>query len=398
MLTEKAIKAAKPRLKPYKLSDGLGLYVEVTPIGTKLWRQKYRFHGKEKRLSFGVYPEVSITTARARRDEARVQLSNGIDPAEVRKTAKLAAVTIAKNSFEMLALEWVQVRGRGWGPKYRKKIDWILGKNLFPWIGSRPISEITSPELLMALRKIEARGAFETARKTKQIAGLVFRFAISTGRALSDPSQSLKEALTVPVIKHRAAITNPKEVGPFLRMLHGYKGTHVVRAALQLSPLLFVRPVELRQARWADIDFENKIWHIPGSRMKMGKDHIVPLCKQAIEIFEDLYRISGRYEWVFIGVKSKKKSISDNTVLAALRSMGIPKETMCGHGFRAMARTILDEVLGIRPDIIEHQISHAVKDANGRAYNRSTHLGERHKMMQLWADYLDKLRNELEVN
>jgi integrase len=392
MLTVTQIRAAKPSERPRKLFDGQGLYLEMSPSGGKWWRFKYRYAGKEKRLSFGTFPEVSLIEAREKREEARKRLANDIDPGAHRKAAKLARVSAAANSFELVALEWVQVKGRDWSDKYKTKMDWILGKNLFPWIGPRPIADITSPELLAVLRRIESRGAYETAKRTKQVAGLIFRYAVSVGHAQGDPTQSLRESLMVAAVRHRAAVTEPKEVGTLLRVLDTYKGSPVVRAALQLAPLLFVRPGELRQARWEEIDLGAAEWRIPGSRMKMKQDHIVPLATQAIEILRELYPLTGQFEFVFPGARSPRRPMSDNAVLSAMRRMDIAKETMSGHGFRAMARTILDEVLGCRVDLIEHQLAHAVKDVNGRAYNRTSHIPERRKMMQQWADYLDGLR------
>ena len=270
----------------------------------------------------------------------------------------------------------------------------MLSKNLNPWLGHRPIAEITAPELLSVLRRIESRGALETAKRTKQVAGQVFRFAVATGRAERDPSQDLKEALAAPVKKHLAAVTEPKAVGRLLIALDGYEGTPVVRAALKLAPLTFVRPGELRNAEWSEIDLEAMEWRIPGEKMKMGQDHIVPLSDQAVEALQEIYPLTGHFQYVFPSARSPRRPMSNNAVLSAMRRMDVPKEQMSGHGFRAMARTILDEVLGFRVDWIEHQLAHAVKDVHGRAYNRTAHLDKRKKMMQAWADYLDNLRAE----
>jgi len=392
MLTIPQIRATKPNEKPYKLFDGRGLYLEVAPSGGKWWRLKYRYGDKEKRVSLGVFPRVSLADARIELDKTRALLATGVDPGSYRKAMKLARVESTANCFELVAREWAEKQGGTWAPKHKSKTEWILTKNLFPWLGSRPFGEITSPELLAVLRRIESRGALETAKRTKQLAGQVFRYAVATGRAQRDPSQDLRGALAVAQVKHRAAIVEPKDVGPLLRVLEGYDGTAVVRAALRLAPLVFVRPGELRQARWTEIDFNEAVWRIPAARMKMKHDHIVPLSKQAVEILVELQPLTGHFEFVFPSARSPRRPMSDNAVLAAMRRMNIDKETMSGHGFRAMARTILDEVLGYRVDLIEHQLAHAVKDANGRAYNRTTHLPERRKMMQGWSDYLDVLR------
>jgi integrase len=259
-------------------------------------------------------------------------------------------------------------------------------------LGQRPISEITAPELLAVLRRIESRGAIETAKRTKQVAGQVFRFAVATGRTERDPSQDLKDALAASVKKHLAAITEPKAVGPFLCALDAYQGTPIIRAALQMAPLTFVRPGELRNAQWSEINFDTAEWRIPAERMKARQPHIVPLSRQALEVLQELHLITGRGVYLFPSPRSPRRPMSDNAVLSAMRRMGVGKEEMCGHGFRAMARTILDEILNYRVDWIEHQLAHAVKDANGRAYNRTSHLEGRRKMMQGWADYLDTLR------
>jgi integrase len=268
-----------------------------------------------------------------------------------------------------------------------------MERDLFPWIGKRPISEIKAPELLGALRRVESRGALESARRLKIIAGQVFRYAVATGRAERDPSGDLKGALAPPQERHHAAITDPKDVAPLLRAIDGYQGHFVVKCALRLAPLFFVRPGELRHAEWAEIDLDEAIWNIPAHKMKMKQAHIVPLCKQAVEILTELKKLTGASRYVFPSGRTYARPMSENAILAALRRMGYDKDTMTGHGFRAMARTILDEVLQVRPDFIEHQLAHAVRDPNGRAYNRTAHLIERRKMMQTWADYLDGLKD-----
>jgi integrase len=392
MLTELALKAAKPKEKIYKLADGRGLYIEINPTGSMYWRMKYRYAGKEKRISLGVYPEVSLKNARIALLKAREQLANGVDPSELRKVRKAAQISSATNSFQAVGEEWFSKQKPIWAEKHWTKVQWMLEKNLYPWLGQRPISEITAPELLAVLRRIESRGAIETAKRTKQVAGQVFRFAVATGRTERDPSQDLKDALAASVKKHLAAITEPKAVGPFLCALDAYQGTPIIRAALQMAPLTFVRPGELRNAQWSEINFDTAEWRIPAERMKARQPHIVPLSRQALEVLQELHLITGRGVYLFPSPRSPRRPMSDNAVLSAMRRMGVGKEEMCGHGFRAMARTILDEILNYRVDWIEHQLAHAVKDANGRAYNRTSHLEGRRKMMQGWADYLDTLR------
>jgi integrase len=388
MLTDNAIKAAKPRAKAYKMADGEGLTLLINPNGSKWWRFRYRIAGVEKTISFGVYPDVPAKLARERRQEARTLVAQGIDPSQQRQAVREARA----QTFEAVAKEWYDAKVGKWAPKQAIKVTWLLEKNLNPWLGAKPIGDITPVDLLSALRRIESRGALETAKRTRQVAGQVFRYAVATGRATRDPSPDLRDALKTAAVKHLAAIIEPKDVGPLLRALDVYQGTPVVRAALRLAPLTFVRPGELRQARWKEFDLDAAEWRIPASRMKMKIDHIVPLSKQAVEILENLQPLTGRYEWVFPSGRSSQRPMSENAVLSAMRRSDISKEEMCGHGFRAMARTILDEVLGYRVDWIEHQLAHAVKDVNGRAYNRTAHLAGRKQMMQGWADYLDKLR------
>lgn len=396
-LTDLAARTAAARPKPYRLFDRGGLYLEVTPTSAKYWRWKFYYAGKEKRLAFGVYPEISLKAARVKRDEARKLLADGVDPSAHRKAVKTSRETKAANSFEVVGREWYDRQRPIWSDVHSVKQKWMLEKNLFPWIGSRPIADISPTELLTTLRRTESRGALETAKRVKQVAGQVFRYAVATGRAERDPSRDLNGALS-PVIKtHLAAITEPARVGPLLLALDGYQGTPVVRAALKLAPLVFTRPGELRQARWAEMDLDGAEWRIPAERMKSRQAHIVPLSTQAVEILRDIHRLTGQREWVFPSGHSPRRPMSNNAILAALRRSGIPTTEMTGHGFRAMARTILDEVLGYRVDWIEHQLAHAVKDANGRAYNRTAHLEGRKQMMQGWADYLDKLRDETQL-
>ena len=394
-LTDTAIRNAKPGKKPIKLFDERGLFLLVTPAGGKWWRFKYRFDGKEKQLSFGVYPDVGLKDARERRDDARKQVAAGIDPGEHRKAQKSGRADRAANSFEVVAREWFAKYSTTWAANHGDRIIRRFERDIFPWIGGRPIAEITAPELLTVIRRIESRGALETAHRALANCGQVFRYAVATGRAERDPSGDLRGALPPVRGEHFAATTEPKRVAEILRAMDGYEGTLAVRCALRLAPLVFVRPGELRKAEWADIDLDAAEWRYIVT--KTNTPHIVPLSRQAVEILRELQPLTGRGRFVFPGARSNARPMSDNAILAAMRRMGIPKDEMSGHGFRAMARTILDEVLGVRPDYIEHQLAHAVRDPNGRAYNRTAHLPERRKMMQQWADYLDKLRAGADV-
>lgn len=390
-LTDLKIRSAKPKEKPYKLSDFDGLYLLVTEKGQKWWRFRYRYNRKEKLLSMGIYPEISLADARQRRDEARRQIAHGIDPGAIRKAQKQAD-TKETETFEVIAREWHTKFKPSWTEGHASTIMSRLERDLFPWLGKRPIAEIKAPELLAVLRRVESRGALETAHRIRTIAGQVFRYSVATGRAERDPSADLKGAIPQPGEKHLAALTDPKDVAPLLRAIDGYNGHFVVKCALRLAPLFFVRPGELRKAEWAEIDLEQAVWNIPAHKMKMKQAHIVPLCRQAIEILTELKALTGASKYVFPSGWTNSQPMSNNAILAALRRMGFEKGTMTGHGFRAMARTILDEVLQVRPDYIEHQLAHAVRDPNGRAYNRTAHLFERRKMMQTWADYLDGLK------
>jgi len=395
-LTDVKVQKAKPKDKPISLFDGGGLYLLITPAGGKLWRFKYRFNNKEKKLAFGSYPEISLQNARQRREEARGLVANGVDPDAVRKAQKQAN-TEETETFEVIAREWHAKFTPTWTAGHATTIISRLERDLFPWIGKRPINQVKAPELLAVLRRVESRGALESAHRIRTIAGQVFRYAVATGRAERDPAADLKGALPQPAERHRAAITDPKEVAPLLRALDGYQGHFVVKCALRLAPMFFVRPGELRHAEWAEIDLDEAVWCIPADKMKMKQAHIVPLCRQAVEILTELKEVTGSGKYVFPSGRSFARPMSENAILAALRRMGYDNSTMSGHGFRAMARTILDEVLHIRPDYIEHQLAHAVRDPNGRAYNRTAHLEERRKMMQTWADYLDKLKAGAEV-
>lgn len=393
-LSDTTIKNTKPTSKPFKLSDEKGMFLLVNPSGSKLWRLKYRWEGKEKLLALGAYPDVSLKVARTKRDELRAQLAAGIDPGAVRKAEKLATA----DTFEAIAREWHGTHAAKWTTGHASDILARMEKNLFPWLGDRPLIELKAPEILAVLRRIEARGAPIPAQRALQYVGQIFRFAIATGRAERDTSADLRGALTTVKVKNRASIIDgandnkvrENRVGELLRTLHGYEGTFTVVCALRLAPLVFVRPGELRQAQWSDIDLEAAQWRYHVS--KTDVQHIVPLSRQALAILNEIQPLTGHTRYVFPSARSNDRPMSDNALLAAMRRMNIPKEEMTGHGWRAVFRTLGDEVLGFRVEHMEHQLAHAVKDANGTAYNRTAHISERARMMQAWSDYLDGLR------
>jgi len=391
-LTDLDVKKAKPQEKPVKLFDGGGLFLLVNPNGSRWWRFRYLYNGKEKMLSFGTYPEVSLAEARKRREEAREQVARGINPSETRRAIKAANAELAANSFEVVAREWIGKQENTWTPANVEVVTKQLEKNVFPWIGKRPISEIKAPELLSVLRRMEERGVLESAHRVRVICSQVMRYAIATGRAERDVAADLRGALASPKKKHLAAITDPAKVADLLRAMDGFEGSIIVKCALRLAPLVFVRPGELRKAEWSEIDLEAGEWNIPAEKMKMKQPHLVPLSAQSVAILRELHPLTGSTRYVFPCTRSVTRPMSDMALIAALRRLGYAQGEMTPHGFRAMARTILDEVLHQRPDFIEHQLAHAVRDPNGRAYNRTAHLAERKKMMQLWADYLDGLK------
>lgn len=390
-LTATAVKNAKHQASSYKMPDGGGLYLLVKAPG-KYWRYDYRFATKRKTLALGVYPDVSLAKARERHQAAREKLAEGIDPSIAKQIEKLTA-NQQDDSFESVAMEFLQKRGpRSEGGD--KRLHRLLKKDLIPYLGKLSVSEISPLELLSVLRKIEERGAIDTAHRAKQIAGMVFRYAVATGRAERDPSADLKGALAQPSKTHFKAITSPEEVGKLMLAIDSYRGTPTVMAALKLSPLLFCRPGELRQLEWQEVNFDKYRIELPASKMKTNQQHIIPLSNQALKLLKELHPITGGGRYVFPSARGKSRPLSENGVRTALRTMGYDNETMSPHGFRAMARTLLDEELGYRVDWIEHQLAHAVKDPNGRAYNRTAHLEGRTKMMQDWADYLESLKSE----
>lgn len=385
--------------KAFKLFDDKGLFLLVKPTASgwgKWWRFKYRFDNKEKQLSLGTYPEISLGQAREKRDEARKLVAAMIDPGENRKAVKEARADSVANSFEIIAREWGSKKVETWDEKNNRSKR-MLERNIFPWLGGRPISEILPKDILACLRRIEDRGTIETAHRTLQICGQVFRYAVATGRIDRDITQDLKGALPPAKGEHFAAITEPKEVAELLRAIDSYQGSLPAVCALKLAPLFFVRPGELRAMQWQDVNLEAAEWRYFINKTKV--QHIVPLASQALAILEELKPLTGHGLYVFPSERTPSgiRCMSENTINAALKRLGYGKDKMTAHGFRAMARTILDEVLGVRPDFIEHQLAHAVRDPNGRAYNRTAHLTERHKMMQQWADYLDGLKSGAQV-
>lgn len=390
-LTVQQLKSEKPdTTKTKKLFDGGGLYCEVTPTGSKRWRLKYRFGGKEKLISFGTFPLIGLKEAREKRDEAKRLLADGIDPSAHRRAERNAVINKEQNGFEVVAREWLEQQHAAWAISHYRTVCQRLQNDVFPFVGKMSVEEIKAPDLFAILRRIEKREAFETAHRVKTALGQIFRYAISTGRVNSDPTRDLKGALRPVKIQHLPAVTDPKRLGEILRILDGHKGGPIVSAALRLAPLVFVRPGELRQAEWNDFDLANSEWRFTVQKTKTP--HTVPFSSQALEVLEELRPLTGNGRFVFPSPRSPDRPMSDNAILAALRSLGIPKEEMCGHGFRATARTLLDEALGFPPHLIEHQLAHSVRDSLGRAYNRTKHLPERKEMMQRWADYLDSLK------
>ncbi|NOT15349.1 MAG: integrase arm-type DNA-binding domain-containing protein [Methylotenera sp.] len=391
MLTVTAVNNAKPKDKPYKLSDEKGLYLFIQPGGGKLWRFDYRFIAKRKTLALGSYPDVTLSEARDRRDTARKQLANDIDPGESKKAVKTSGLAAAANSLEVVAREWAISYFTNKSASHQDRTVRRLENYIFPWLGNKPISEITAPQILEVIKRIENLNKLETAHRTMQATSQVFRYAVQTGRALRDPTVDLRGALPAPIVKHMAAFTEPKEIAELLRAIDGFTGSITVQVALRLSPLVFVRPSELRTAKWADIDLESNQWRYRVS--KTNTMHLVPLSIQAAKLFAEIHALSGHGEFVFQGGHDPKKPMSAAAINAALQRMGYDTKTeITAHGFRAMARTILHERLNIDPYIIEHQLAHKVPDALGAAYNRTKFIEQRTAMMQSWADYLDELK------
>lgn len=390
-LSDTAIRNAKPTSRAFKLYDESGLFILINSNGGKWWRLKYRFDNKEKLLSLGTYPEVSLKDAREKRDAARKLIAGGVDPSAARQAEKSSRLGSAANSFEAVTREWWASHMANKAPTHKDKVIRRFELYLFPWIGNKPIADLTAPEVLSTIKRIEQLGILETAHRALQTCGQVFRYAVQTGRAIRDVTADLKGALPPTTTKHMAAFTDPKDVAELLHAIDGFSGTFTVQCGLRLAPMMFVRPSELRMAKWTDIDLESGEWRYFVSKTKT--DHLVPLPTQAIKILIELKAFSGHGQYVFQGGHSPLKPMSESAINAALKRMGYDTKTqITGHGFRAMARTILHERLGIDPHIIEHQLAHKVPDALGSAYNRTKFIEQRKAMMQAWADYLDKLK------
>ncbi len=390
-LSTAKIQNATAQRKTVRLFDGRGLYLEIAPTGSRWWRFKYRFAGKEKRISLGVYPDVGLKKARDRRDEMRKLVADGIDPSAARKQQKLMALDDAANTFEAIAREWFEKHSANWEASYSVKLLARLEANVFPWLGGRPIRDIKAPELLSVMRRVESRGVLETAHRLMNYCGNIYRYAVATGRAERDISSDLRGALPPSTLQHHASVTDPEGVAALLRAIDGYRGSNVTRYALQLAPLVFVRPGELRKAEWSEIDLEAGEWRIPPGRMKMKTKHIVPLSSQAVAILRALQPLTGKGHYVFPGARSRERCMSENTVNGALRRLGWSGSEMTGHGFRSMASTLLNEQ-GWNRDAIERQLAHTERNSIRAAYNYAEHLPERRRMMQAWSDYLDTLK------
>ncbi|MBE0619663.1 MAG: integrase arm-type DNA-binding domain-containing protein [Burkholderiales bacterium] len=397
-LTDTAIRNAKPSVKPARLFDGGGLYLEVSPAGGKLWRLKYRFHGKEKRLALGAYPATSLASARQKRDEARTLLADGTDPSEQRKAAKASRAGLAGNTFEVIGREWYAKIAPTLADTTKEKIIRRLEVDAFPVIGNRPIASLVAADLIRVIERIEQRGSVDIARRVHNYIGRVFRYAVGRGLTTRDPSRDieLKDILPPADVKHHASVTEPKAVGGLLRGIDGFTGAFTTRCALRLAALVFVRPGELRHAEWTEFDFDKAEWRIPAGKMKMKEQHIVPLSAQAIAVLREIQTLTGRGRYVFPSERGEGRPMSENTINGALRRLGYIKNEMTGHGFRSMASTLLHE-LGLPHAVIERQLAHGERNKVSAAYNFAEHLPERRKMMQQWADYLEKLKTGAQV-
>ncbi|RZP20278.1 MAG: DUF4102 domain-containing protein [Erythrobacter sp.] len=395
-LTDVAIRNAKPRAKPYKLGDSQGLFLLIQPTGSKLWRLKYRFHGREKKVALGKYPEIGLAEARNRMREAREQLAHGLDPGREKQRAKLRAQLEANNTFSAIAKEYCDKRKRdgakAWAPATARRCEYLISL-LSGSIGALPITDIDPIDVLEAVRRIERQGKHESARRTMQLAGAVFRYAVATARVRSDPTRDLRGALIVPTVTHYGAIIDPDRVGGLLRAISDYDGQPITRLAMQLAPHVFVRPGELRHAEWHEFDLDGALWTIPADKTKMRKDHRVPLSRQTIAILEEAYALTGPKGYVFPSIRTRTRPMSDNTINAALRRLGYSTDEMTAHGFRAMASTLLNECGKWHPDAIERALAHGDADKVRAAYHRGAHWDERVEMMQWWSDYLVQLRD-----
>jgi integrase len=399
-LTDVAIRNAKPRPKPYKLGDALGLFLLVQPTGGKLWRMKYRVDGREKKLGIGTYPDISLADARKRRDDARELLATGKDPSREKQREKTRARLDADNTFAAISAEYCKKRKRdgakAWAPATAVRCEYLLSL-LTPALGAMPIAEIEPADVLGAIRKIEGKGNLESARRTLQLASAVFRYAVATARLASDPTRDLRGALVAPTVTHYGAITDAKRAGELLRTIDGYEGQGLTKQAMQLSALLFVRPGELRHADWAEFDLDGALWIIPPEKMKMRKAHHVPLSRQSVALLKELQAITGPSGFVFPSVRTRARPMSENTINAGLRRLGYTSDEMTAHGFRAMASTLLNESGKWHPDAIERALAHGDSDKVRAAYHRGAHWQERVEMAQWWSDYLDHLRKGADI-
>lgn len=394
-LTNIAISNAKPGKTVVRLKDERGLYLEISPAGGKWWRLRYWMGGKENRISLGVYPDVSLKDARERRDEARRMIANGIDPSKARKAEKAEAAADAE-TFELVAREWHDKFKTTMTEQSAAEILHRLERDVFPWIGTKPVKVVTAPELLAVVRRIESRGAPETARRCLQYLSRIGRYAVATGRAERDAAADLRGCLPPANKKHFSSLTDPKDIAALLRAIDNYQGSFIVLCALRLAPLVFVRPGELRKAEWTEFDLDGAEWRIPAVRMKMKEQHIVPLASQVVAILRELHPLTGSGQFLFPSIRSAGRPISENTLNGALRRMGYTKEEICAHGFRSMASTMLNE-MGWNRDAIEKQLAHGERNAVRASYNFAQYLPERRKMMQVWADSLDALKKGAKV-
>lgn len=391
-LTDVAVRTAKPKSKAYRLFDGNGLFLLVTTKGQRYWRYQYRYGGRRKLLALGVYPDVSLAEAREAHRSARKAVVRGEDPAHLRKLEKIAGADSASNTFRVIAEEWLAKQEReGRAPATIKKNRWLL-EFAYPIIGDRPIRDISAPEVLIVLRKVENRGTYETARRLRSTCGIVFRYAVATARAETDPTFALQGALTTPKVTHRAAIIDPAGAGALLRAIDGFDGQPATQAALKLAPHVFVRPGELRTAEWQEFDLEQALWTIPAAKTKMRRVQKVPLSRQSLQILENIRELTGNGALVFPGVGNRRRPLSENTLNAALRRLGYDKTEMTTHGFRAMAASLLNEMGTWNPDAIERQLGHVEANDVRRAYARAEFWDERVQMMQHWSDFLDGLK------
>jgi len=398
MLTDTAVRTAKPAVKPRKLADEKGLFLLVMPTGGKWWRLKYRFAGKEKLLALGVYPDVTLKDARERREDARKLLANGTDPGEVKQAAKNRRREVAANSFEAIGREWYAKTAPTMAESTKEKLLRRLEVDVYPVIGSRPISELAAPDLLAVIRRIESRGALDIAKRMHNACGRIFRYAVGHGLCTRDPSRDLeiKDILPPADVRHHASVKDPQAIGELLRAIEGFTGAYTTRCALRLAPLVFVRPGELRHAEWKEFDFDKAEWRIPADKMKMKEQHIVPLSAQAIAVLREIEALTGHGRYVFPSERGGGRPMSENTVNGALRRLGYTTDEMTGHGFRSMASTMLHE-LQYPHAVIERQLAHGERNKVSASYNFAEYLPERRKLMQEWADYLDKIKVGAEV-